>query len=163
MVHERCVSHSMWKGIRPPPTRLNDHFLRILFSGTSILHWATDHFCPRDDVFWSGSFWCWADRFHPQIWQPDRRFPNHLFSESWNFNKIKFLSVWVILFRKVPIFVISAKNGFQAAPRKTFKDFGGFFEVPEITFWAKPLSLRQFGAPKRSQKSRKSGKSLKVF
>ena len=77
--------------------------------------------------------------------------------------KIKFLSAWTILFRKVPIFVISAKNGFQAAPRKTSDVLVCFFEAPEIPFFQKTYGLRQFEAPKRSKKSRKNQMILKFL
>ena len=153
----------MERNSTPPPTRLHIDFLHTLFSEAIISAWASDYFWTEDEGFWYRWFWCQIDRSHPQIRRHWRQIPMHLFSESCDFNKVKFLSAWATLFRKLLIFVISAKNGFQAAPRKTFEYLSGFFEVPEITFWAKPFSLRQSEAPKRSKKSRKRGKSLKVF
>ena len=59
--------------------------------------------------------------------------------------------------------MISAKNGFQAAPRKTSDVLVCFFEAPEIPFFQKTYGLRQFEAPKRSKKSRKASKTSEVF
>ena len=147
----------------PPPTRSLVDFLYTLFSGRAIPYIVSDqnHLefkrAQIDEIVHR------TNRSYPQISRSDGRFPMHLFSKSWNFFKNRILSVWAILFRVLAILMISAKIGFQAAPRKTSDVLECFFEAPEIRFFQKTLDLRQFEAPKRSKKSGKSSKTSEVF